>query len=136
MCQSYLSVLSLFLFSCKKCLFFQWGGGGRGGCRHTSGTYFFICSYFSLKMPYYPSVFTLKCHLLVIIQNFFPRSLSFDKLTNDFFSGSILQNINFLVLTRKGSLFSLFLFCYFDLECQYFDLSLLLKKKIPLYLLT
>ena len=32
---------------------------------------FLICSYFSMKMPYYPYFFTLKCHLCVKIQNFF-----------------------------------------------------------------
>ena len=45
---------------------------------------FLICSYFLyffMKMPSYPYFFTLKCHLRIKIQNFFPRSLWFYKLT-------------------------------------------------------
>ena len=103
MCLSYLFVLSPFLFSC---LFFSKGGG-----RFTSGTYYFLFApTFFLKMAYYPSFFTLKCHFLVKIQNIF---LAHSDLINQLiiFSGSTLQNIKFLVLTPKGSLFSLY-YCH------------------------
>ena len=53
-------------------------------------TFLFAPTFF-LKMPYYPSFFTLKCHLLVKIQNFFLARSSrskFNKLTNDFFQGA------------------------------------------------
>ena len=109
MCLSYLSVLSPCLFSCKN-VFSSVGGGGL-----TSGTYFLICTYFSVKMPYYPSFFTLKGHLREKIQNFF---LARSKLINLlmffcflFFSGSTLQNIKCLVLIPKGSLFILY-YCH------------------------
>ena len=106
MCLSYLSVLSPFLFSCKNVFFFSRSGGGL----QVVST-FLICSYFFLKMPYYPSFFHSKMSFTRKNPQFFPRSLrslGFDNLTNDFFSGSKLQNINILVLTPKGSLFSLY----------------------------
>ena len=107
---SNLSVLSPFLFSCKN-IFFSVRGGGGGG-RLTSGTYFLICSYFFLKMPFYPSFFTLKCHLLVKIRIFscWLRSLGFNKLTKDLFQRARCKTSFFLDLTPKGSLFSLYYF--------------------------
>ena len=76
MCLSNLSVLNLFLFSCKNVFFFS---GGRG---LQVGPTFLICSYFFLKMSYYPSFFTLTCHLRVKNSEFFRhslRSLGFNK---------------------------------------------------------
>ena len=87
--------------------------GGGGGSLQV-GPPFLICSYFFLKMPYYPSFFHSKMSFTRKNTEFFPRplrSLRFNKLTNFFFSGSTLQNINCLVLTPKGSLFSLY-YCH------------------------
>ena len=96
----------------QNCLFFSkgWGTGLQ------VGPTFSICSYFFLKMPYYPPFSTLKCHLLVKIQIqfFFPRSLrslGLNKLTNDLFREHAAKHHFFLVLTPKGSLLSLY-FCH------------------------
>ena len=106
MCLSYLSVLSPFLFSCKMS-FFQYGG-------FTSGTYFFDLLLLFLKNALLSLLFHSKSHLLVKIQNFFPRSLRLlrlNNLTNDFFEGARCKTSIFLVLTPKGSLFSLY-YCH------------------------
>ena len=81
----------------------------------TSGTYFFICSYFFLKNALLSLLFHSKMSFTRKITEFLSSLTTlahiFNKLTNALFSGSTLQNINFLVLTRKGSLFSLY-YCH------------------------
>ena len=82
------------------------GGGGR----LTSGTYFLICSYFFLKHALVSLLFHSKMSFTRINPEFLPRSLGFNKLTNDFFQGARCKNSIVLVLTPKGSLFSLYYF--------------------------
>ena len=88
MCLSYLSVLSLFLFSCKN-VFFN-GGGGGGGAGIQVGPTFFICSYFFLKMPYYPSIHSKMSFMRKNPEFFLARSAlsEFNILANDFFQGA------------------------------------------------
>ena len=84
------------------------------GGRFTSGIYFFDLLLLFLKNALISLLFHSKMPFTSKNPEFFPRSLhslGFDKLTNDFYSGSTLQNINFLVLTPKGSLFSVF-YCH------------------------
>ena len=92
----------------QKCLFFS--KRGEGG-RLTSGTYFFGCFYFFLKIALLSLLFYSKMSFTRKNPDFFPRSLRFNKLTNDFFQGPRCKNIYFLVLISKGSLFSLY-YCH------------------------
>ena len=95
----------------QKCLFFSKGGGGG---RFTTETYFFDLLLLFLKNALLSLLFHSKMSFTCKNSEFYPRSLhslGFDKLTNDFFSGRTLQNIIFLVLTPKGSLFRLF-YCH------------------------
>ena len=92
--------------------FFSKGGGGGG--RFTSGTYFFDLLLFFLKNALLSLLFHSKMSFTYKNSELFPRSLGslgFNKSTKDFHSGSTLQNINFLVLTPKGPLFSLY-YCH------------------------
>ena len=107
MCLSYLSVLSPFS-STAKMSFLRWWGGGGGGL--TSGTYFFDLLLLFLKNALLSLLFHSKMSFTRKNPEFFPCSFGFYKLSNNFFR-STLQNINFLVLTPKGSLFSLY-YCH------------------------
>ena len=112
MCLSYLSVLSQFLFSCNH-VFFQWVVGWGTG-KQVGPTFFYLLLLF-LKNALLSLLFYSKMSFTHKNPEFFSRSLrslGFKKLTYDFFfSGSTLQNIKFLVLTPKGSLFSLY-YCH------------------------
>ena len=86
------------------------GRGGGGGLQVAGlqvGPTFLICSYFSLRMPYYPSFFTLKYHLLVENPECFPRSLGFNTITNFFFREHAAKHHFF---SFDPSLFSLYYF--------------------------
>ena len=119
---SILSICTQSVFvQLQKMSFFQWvGWGGVWGASIQVGpTFFFICSYFFLKMPYYPSFFTLKCHLRVKIQNYFlARSDLY--LTNDIFQGvrckTSFFNFNPKGLSVKLLLLSQLLSCLFSVE--------------------
>ena len=107
MCLSYLFVLSPFLFSCKNV--FSVREEERG--RFTSGTSFFDLLLLFLKNALLPLLFHSKMSFTGKNPDFFPRSPKLNKLTNDFFQGARCKTSNFLVLTPKGSLFSLY-YCH------------------------
>ena len=75
-------------------------------------------------MPYYPYFFTLKCHLRVKIQNFFPRSLrlfGFYKITSMFIQGARRLTPQFFYVKPKSLsvwlvLLSQVLSCPFNLK--------------------
>ena len=112
MCLSYLSVLSPFLFSCKNVFLSVcvcvcvWGGGGG----LTSGTYFFDLLLLFLKNALLSFLFHSKMSFMRKNPDFFPCSLRFNKLTNDFFQGAAAKH-HFFSFSPKGSLFSLY-YCH------------------------
>ena len=99
MCLSYLSVLSLFLFSCKN-VFFSKGWGEV----YKWDLLFYLLLLF-LKNALLPLLFHSKMSFTCKNPEFFPRSLEINKLTNDFFQGVRCKTSIFLVLTPKGSLY-------------------------------
>ena len=103
--------------SAAKISFFSKGGGG--GLAYKWDLLFDLLLLF-LKNALLSLLFHSKMSFTCKNPEFFPRSLrslGFNRFNyyNDFFSGSTLQNIYFfLVLTPKGSLFSLYYFhCYY-----------------------
>ena len=101
MCLSYLSVLNLFLFSFKNVIFSVGGGGGEEEL--TSGTCFFDLLLLFLKNALLSLLFHSKMSFTRKNTEFFPCSLGFNKLTNDFFREHAAKHqffsINFLACT-------------------------------------
>ena len=86
---------------------------------------FLICSYFFLKIPYYPYFFILKCHLRVKIQNFFPHSfhsLGFNNLSIFFFQGVRYKTSQIFIFYPKGLFpaYSVLNFLFLTTHCDQF----------------
>ena len=95
----------------QKCLFFSEGGGGAG--LQVGPTFFDLLLLF-LKNALLSLLFHSKMSFTCKNPEFLPRSLrslKFNKLTNDFFFRKHAAKHHYLVLTPKGSLFSLY-YCH------------------------
>ena len=95
MCLSNLSVLSPILFSCKNVFFSVGRGGGGGGGQAYNWELLFWLHLLFLKNALLSLLFYTKMSFTRKNPEFFPRSLEFNKFTNDFFQEARCKTLFF-----------------------------------------